>query len=80
MEPIDHPPGHEIDRLNKEIEERYSEDELKSRELLDWISPSQEAMETDSEDDPQTSLWQPDLTGADVVEIKIGIQPCKPED
>jgi hypothetical protein len=25
MEPIDHPPGHEIERLNREIEEQYGD-------------------------------------------------------
>lgn len=25
MEPIEHPPGHEIERLNREIEEQYSD-------------------------------------------------------
>jgi hypothetical protein len=92
VEPIDHPPGHEIERLSKEIEERYGEDELEPRQLLDWISPSQEAAEPDSEDDPQTSLWQPDLTGTEmierdssltgaaVLEIKLGIQSWEPDD
>jgi hypothetical protein len=27
MEPIDHPPGHEIERLNREIEEQYGDAE-----------------------------------------------------
>ncbi len=27
MEPIDHPPGHEIKRLNREIEEQYADAE-----------------------------------------------------
>jgi len=27
MEPIDHPPGHEIERLNREIEEQYADAE-----------------------------------------------------
>jgi hypothetical protein len=86
VEPIDHPPGHEIERINKEIEEQYSEGELEPRELLDWIGSSQEAREADLEDDPQKSLRPPDLTGAetmerepeltdaDVLEINMGIQ------
>ena len=27
MEPIDHPPGHEIERLNREIDEQYADAE-----------------------------------------------------
>lgn len=27
MEPIDHPPGHEIERLNREIEKQYGDAE-----------------------------------------------------
>lgn len=35
MEPIDYRPGHEIEKLNREIEEQYSEDELEPWEPLD---------------------------------------------
>jgi hypothetical protein len=27
LPPIDHPPGHEIERLNREIEEQYEDDD-----------------------------------------------------
>jgi hypothetical protein len=92
VEPIDHPPGHEIERLNKEIEEQYSKDKPGPWDPLDWASPSQETGELEPEDDLQTSSWPPDLTGAemmerdpnltgaDVLEIKMGIQPYEHDD
>jgi hypothetical protein len=45
VEPIDHPPGHEIERLNEEIEEQYSEDEAEPRDLPNWASPMRETEE-----------------------------------
>jgi hypothetical protein len=52
VEPIDHPPGHEIERLNQEIEGQYSKDEAAPNEPLDWASAIPETEQPEPEVDP----------------------------
>lgn len=91
MEPIDHPPGHEIERLNKEIEERYNEDVGRCDPLGSAIS-SEGTERSESKDDSLTlpspseltgaemMERDPGLTGADVLEIKSGMRSWELED
>jgi hypothetical protein len=81
MEQIDHPPGHEIERLNREIEEQYSDDDAERWDPLGSAISSEVTEESEPEHDSLTSpsppkltgaeMMQrdPDLTGADVLEI-----------
>lgn len=92
MKPVDHPPRHEIERLNREIEEEYNKDEMDPWDAVDSAIPIAEAEGPEPEDDPLTSTWQPklagaemierdpNLTGADVLEIKMDIRPYEEDD
>ncbi|MEA3377921.1 MAG: hypothetical protein U9R72_17165, partial [Chloroflexota bacterium] len=77
---------------NKEIEDQYSKDKVEPRDPLDWVSSAQETKESEPEDDQLRALWEPeltgaemmernpDLTGADVLEIKMGIRLYETDD
>jgi hypothetical protein len=68
MEQIDHPPGHEIERLNQGIERQYGDDDVERWNPLDWVIPSDETAESHPEDDSTTSSRQPELTGAEMMQ------------
>lgn len=90
MEPIDHPPGHEIERLNREIEGQYGEEDMNPWDPPHRVTPLQETAGPEPGGDPITSQpdltgtemmeRDPSLTGADVLEIKMGIRPYETDD
>lgn len=55
MEPIDHPPGHEIERLNREIEEQHNEDDVETWDVLSWKYPVQGIVKPEPETDAARS-------------------------
>ena len=57
MEPIDHPPGHEIERLNREIDEQYSKDEVAAWDPPSWEQPLKKTRAPETGSNPVDHSW-----------------------